>query len=318
MNPTILEIHPGTSCSLKCDFCYRDTENYEIGKKQISGKKYQSLIRKFAKLGGQEVYISGGFEPFSQVNSVQSIIQQASKSNLKTRIYTNGVSKILSDKNFRKFLILRVEQIRFSIHAISPTTYCKITHTSLGGALLSTIVENICYLIRERSEKSRLKVGIGFLVVPKNIDEMMTAAMFWSERGIDFFDLRFDVIEELGRREEFVEKIEHFQDFVGRHPSRHMKVSIGDRAFDDFHFASKCFAPFKKIVVDPFGLVWCCCIQAQPGYRQNWSRLGDLRIETLSQIVKTISETFPKPHCEYCTPWEAKYNESCCSNHGSV
>jgi len=303
----VLEFHPGRGCGLNCVFCFRQGASYEPDYSLISGDCLKKLIYEFAALGGQELYISGGLEPFSANVTVCHTLLLSYNTGLKTRVYTNGTEPALQKCWVQELLVCTTTQIRFSVHARSVNTYSEITGIRNAKTTFTLVKENVLSLL-ERKGKYGPLIGIGFLVIPENIHELIEAAEYWRDLGVDFFDLRFDSATELSVSQEIQRKVSYFRSLADLKHFCPMRVKIGDYAHGKTHFASQCYAPFKKLIVDPFGVVWSCCLLAQPGYRPYWAKLGDLKIDSLLDVLKRVRKLFPRPHCEQCTPWEAKCN----------
>jgi len=266
------------------------------------------LLYDFAKLGGRELYISGGVEPFSRPEAAAFAIKYGKKLGLTIKVYTNGTDKALADPQIRNLLALRTDRARFSIHAIKPHTYRQITRACTEGPSLYDVFRNVKAVIDARPATGGTKVGIGFIALRENIGELTEAVRFWQVMGVDFFDLRFDVISRVGKSREVLRAVKQFEKDVDSGRFEPLKISIGSDVYGKTRFASRCYAPFDKITVDPFGIVWCCCLLSQPSYRTSWARVGDLESQSLLEIVKLVKERFPRQHCRYCTSWEAKYN----------
>lgn len=305
--PRILEFHPGISCRLNCRFCYRKHKTYDRNYGLISNDCLKDLIYEFAAQGGQELYVSGGLEPFSAYETACHAVLLAYDAGLKIRVYTNGTEPALQKHWVQELLVRATTQIRFSVHAKSARTYSKITRIRNAKTTLTMVRENILSLLGMRGEDGPL-VGIGFLVNEDNATELIDAAEFWRDTGVDFFDVRFDVVGGKSGKPEVLKKTRNFKKMVGSGCFYPVRVNVGSYVRKKPHFASRCFSPFEKIIVDPFGIAWCCCLQAQPSYRPLWARLGHLESQSLQKIVTCIEGRFPRPHCGSCTPWETKYN----------
>lgn len=143
--------------------------------------------------------------------------------------------------------------------------------------------------------KNLLLVGLLFVSL---LDEYL---------GVDFLDVRFDVTAMIGSDEKIAQAIEQLR---GRIQSGHiwpLRVDIG--SYEKRRpFASMCWAPKHKLIVDPFGLVWPCCMLAHPSIRPRRVCLGNLKISTLGEILQYVEQRFPMRHCPNCTPGEASYN----------
>lgn len=304
--PSMLELHPGTSCcGLDCVFCYRKGRAYCTNKPRVNEARLIKLIDEFAELGGRDLFISGGTEPFSQPRIACLAISRGQQAGLRVRVYTNGIAPALQEASTRNLLAL-TEQVRFSIHAIDPHTYRHITRSVDRNVSLLKVFNNVVGVMNARPATCGTKVGIGLIVLTENVDDLTEAGKFWRDVGADFLDIRYDVIA--GTNPDIGKRVKSFLSLAESGYFDPLKVSIASYAHGKPRLASRCYAPFEKLVVDPFGFVWCCCLLSQPGQRPPWAKVGDLESQSLSQIAAHLEERFPREHCHCCTPWEAKHN----------
>jgi MoaA/NifB/PqqE/SkfB family radical SAM enzyme len=306
--PKILEIHPGRSCRLNCTFCYRKGHSYEDHGKPMDGNTLKRLIYDFAHYGGQELYISGGLEPFSDYETICHSLLLANRTGLRCRVYSNGTELCLQKNWIQELLIHSTEQIRFSVHARSEKVYAKITNIQDSKSTFTLVKENIFSLL-ERKDKNRPQIGIGFVVKQENLHELVDAARFWSKFGIDFMDVRFDVMVGDRERKLLKNQLHSFELLVGNDAFSPMKIHIGDYNLGKSYISKWCSSPFYKLVVDPFGIVWPCCFLAQPGIRPSWANLGCLNDHSYEEIISNAFKLFPRRHCDLCTPFEIFMNK---------
>ena len=133
-------------------------------------------------------------------------------------------------------------------------------------------------------------------------------ATFWSKFGVDFMDVRFDVLAADDQNNKFESQLNTFQHLIESNTFSPMQVNVGDFKQGKPTLPEWCSIPFYKIVVDRFGLVWSCCLLAQPGSRPLWACLGSLADQRYPDIMRNISDKFPRQHCGICTPFEIKQN----------
>lgn len=307
MYPRIMEFNPGTRCRLNCSICYRQGKTYQNPRKILGEDQLKQLIIDFSDSGGQELYISGGLEPFLRYETVCHSLLLANKNKLQTRIYTNGTEACLQKRWIQELIVSTTTQVRLSIHAISPSVYSKVTGVSNCESLLNQVIENTKSLV-DLSTKLGPKIGIGYVVNQYNASELSKAAHFWRDLGVHFMDVRFDVMASNRKNTEYAKEIKAFQKHVKNNYLAPMQVQVGDFANNRPELAEKCFSPYHKIVVDPYGYVWSCCLQAQPGMQPSWACLGDLTKHTYGEIIQNIRSSFPRKHCTLCTPYEIQMN----------
>lgn len=305
--PYILELHLGSGCRLNCTFCYRNAGMYRDHRMPICGDKLKRLIVDFAESGGCELYISGGLEPFSDYEMVCHSLLLANKAGLKSRVYTNGAEPALQKKWVQELLVCTTAKIRFSVHARSEKTYSKITGVQDARSTFTLVKENILAFLEQR-ENAIPKIGISFVVNKTNIAELSDAATFWSKFGVDFMDVRFDILAVDDQSNKFQSQLNTLQHMVDLNAFSPMQINMGDFKQSKPTLPEWCSSPFSKITVDRFGLVWPCCLLAQPGGRPSWACLGSLTDQGYAEIINKISAQFPRQHCSICTPFEIKQN----------
>jgi MoaA/NifB/PqqE/SkfB family radical SAM enzyme len=304
----ILEFHPGLSCRFSCIFCYRGGKTYPASHEYVTAQRIKKLITEFADLGGVGWYISGGYEPFSSPELALQSILWSSQAGLRVRIYTNGVSTVLAQRHVQTLIACHTAQVRFSVHATDPHTYQRVMRPQVTGANLDIVISNILGILEAKPTTGTPRVGVGTLALDENIHNLIPSADFWRDLGVDFFDVRFDATgsSDNGRIAEAVRKLKSLAD-TGRFDP--LKISIGSFACGEkLPFAPKCYAPLEKLTVDPFGFVWCCCLQSMPPRRPHWALMGDLRSQSYKEILAHVRMCLPFDHCGVCTPWEAHYN----------
>lgn len=308
----ILELHPGTACSLKCTFCYRQGAGYGSTRPPMSPDGLVEVVQQFADMGGQELYVSGGMEPFSRPEACCAALSRGRARGLHLRVYTNGVAQALGQPRVQRIVATTANEVRFSIHAATRATYDAVHRPISGYSGWETVLGNIIALARRKNAGGGAKIGVCFLVLPENAHELVPAAGLWANIGLDFMDVRADVRGQNELASIITTRVETLRREVASGRLGGLHVSIGDRLAPERAFAEQCFAPLAKLVVDPYGWVWTCCYQSQPGCRPDWARAGDLTTQTLAEVAVQLSTRLPLRHCQACTPWEAAFNRSVC------
>lgn len=334
--PGMLELHLGKSCHCACRFCWRwssgqwksgDLGLYR-GKKALSPLQKQDvmkLLQEFKDNGGTQLYLSGGLEFFTS-DIAEDTIKSAAELGLTIRVYTNGVANCFDKEDFMDLILNKVQYIRFSLHAVKPETYAKVQmphrNRELAKQEFLKAKGHIVKMVERRKQykdsSQKAKIFVAFLVINDNFREVKDATDMWKEIGIDSFDIRVDMREkecwftqkEENELERMMEEIRVQREKGIYEP---MKVS-GERHAARRHMKlpEKCFIPFKKPAVDPWGVVYTCCYGAHPSLQHHKYELGNLHEETLGEILKRLHHDgiIPLPHCGQCTDWELNYNRS--------
>lgn len=333
--PDMLELHLGKTCQCACRFCWRwlngqwregDSGLYR-GKDNLLPLPKKDVIRllhEFKENGGKQLYLSGGLEFFTS-DMAEDIIKSAAELGLTIKAYTNGVSNCFDKEEFLDLILDKVEYIRFSLHAIKSDTYAKVQmpHRDREAAEeeFKKVRERITKLVKRRKQckdlSKKAKIFIAFLVIGDNFLELKEAIDVWKEVGIDSFDIRVDMREKerwfTKKQEKDLEKIMK-EIRVQREKGFYnpMKVT-GERheARHQIKLPERCFIPFKKPTVDPWGVVYACCYGAHPSLQHHKYELGNLHKETLKEMLERLhnNRIIPLPHCAQCSDWELNYNQ---------
>jgi MoaA/NifB/PqqE/SkfB family radical SAM enzyme len=307
--PPILEFHPGIGCALNCVFCYRTGNVYERGRTPITAVRVAEVVTEFSAMGGRQLNLSGGLEPFSRPDAACGAVECGYKVGLRVWVYTNGQPAVLKDPSVRDTLLAKAARIRFSVHALSETTFQAVQRPADHATTLQRVNGTVRAFIERRRQPKGTRVGVGFLVVQQNAGELSDAANFWRDAGADFFDVRSDVNGDLSASREVDRAIRRLNGQIRLGRLAPMDVDVSDQGLaGPQFFARYCHTPLQKLAIDPFGGVWFCCLQANPGLRPDWARVGDVTNESLASVVERVKERVPLRHCETCTPWEACYN----------
>ena len=110
-----------SACNALCTICPRDkmTRSQEI----MSNEHYVYVLQQAQSLGAEEVSIFGFGEPLLD-NHVGFKVLLATKMGLKTHITTNA--SLLSADRIHDLLDAGLTHIRFSVHALHPTTFSAV------------------------------------------------------------------------------------------------------------------------------------------------------------------------------------------------
>lgn len=308
--PHVLELHPGTSCPLRCGFCYnRGAWTYgEDPGEPMAGPELARLLDRHVESGGRELIISGGLEPFDSPHA-HTVLELARARQLPTSVYTNGVSPLMGPVTM-VLLARSATQVRFSVNAATPETYRRVhrpTRRVQGG--LALVRRRVQQLLVARAGVVLPRVGISFLVTAQNYQEIQAAAQLWAGEGVDFISFRADAQEAADFDADGCRQATSaLAELTGQGRVGGMAVRITDRLFGPgAPTARRCAAHRVKVVVDPYGRVWRCCLGAQPGRQRARFYLGDLRDRPLNEVLDEAPEV---KHCRRCTDFELMLNRT--------
>lgn len=163
-------------CNNKCRHCFFGTDQKSIPvimEKELA----KSVIKELREMGTKAIEFVGGGEPLTHPDA-HEIIEYAINMGFDVGIITNGLllNKITD-------LIDRLSFVRISLDAA-----CEETHTKIHGVkCFDTIIQNIKDVLKVANSN---KVGLGFLIVPDNISDIVGISMLARELGVRFVQYR--------------------------------------------------------------------------------------------------------------------------------
>ena len=292
--PQIIEIHPTDICNHKCIYCFRRNHRYEPSKKKevLGLEHYQSLFEEMQALKIIDLSVSGGGEP-TMDNRLTCILKEAHKRALSTRLVTNGT--FLENDLIEE--LKSAKEIRFSLDAVEADTYSRIH--GVPRDLFYKALDNIQRVIDVKKENGlELKIGTTFLVNKENYQEAVDFCERMLQLGIDEIIIKHDIysIHKISKQklEELLDKLELIQDSrlnIRRQTSMEMNEL-------------RCFTPYFKISLNPYGDVYSCCLASQPG-ETNGYKLGNIKKKNIAEVWETSQELrlairTKGVHCNYC------------------
>lgn len=320
--PPELEYHPGVVCPMSCIFCHTKLEpattNLYIKhhlREPLPSSFDEKIITDYSKLGGKKLIISGGLEPFTTEKTVRAV-EMAKKCQLDVSAYTNGLPSLLQRENVRRVLVSSCKQIRISLHAATPQIFQRIQMPTSSEVIatkcFNIILQNIQGLIAERDDSplSSCRIGISFLVLPYNVHEVGSILELAELLRLDFLDFRSDILSDCGLSpmyggigtDSFLEKVKAYSN----------RIEIDFRrplVRRELPQPKACYAPLRRIVVNPIGEVYACCLTAQSTAYPN-AFLGKVKKGLdLDGILRKVCRKVPIiPYCKVCPDREFLFN----------
>jgi MoaA/NifB/PqqE/SkfB family radical SAM enzyme len=333
--PSVLELHLGPACPCACVFCFSKGESslasecasYRPGPdaRLLDSTQVLSIVHTLAEHGCEVINLSGGLEPFSSPVTVQVLDQMPEQ--MRAYVFTNGVPTRLSDEVLER-VVQRAHQLRFSIHAATPETYSvvQMPHRSDGQASFRRVVDRVKSAISCRDRllvagKKAAEIGVTFLTVPSNCDELEDALLMWAELGVDRFSIGNDALEENAhtgvlthtQKAKVQEVSKRYQEIADAGGLNGMRVRPSRESVQSaLPAAQKCYAPLGKVVVDPYGHLWTCCMRAHPFMQAGNFHLGVVKSgKEFEQLLRSRHRQPPLLrdvplgfHCRACTEYE--------------
>jgi MoaA/NifB/PqqE/SkfB family radical SAM enzyme len=331
--PDTIELHLGLTCQCACIFCWRwsgggrskgDSGNYRVDRSLavMTAEDITALLTTFKESGGKQVYFSGGLEFFTSPHALHAI-RVSREQGLISRIYTNGLSDSFDNPDVRRLILDSSEYIRFSIHAHTSETYRKAQMPDCGQDIATSnflrVRGRITALVADRCSgtRSQARIGISFLALGCNYNEIESAIEYYRDLGVDTFFIAADMREaadwfDCTERNNFDELLAGIRIRNDRGDFAPMTV-LGDRHEPRIltRFPSHCFVPYKHPAIDPWGHVYSCCYRVNPSQQFQDFKYGKFPENSLYEILQSAHEQgrIPRPQCAQCPDWELGYNQ---------
>jgi MoaA/NifB/PqqE/SkfB family radical SAM enzyme len=177
--PVRLEIWISGKCNLRCKFCGTWQSRRED---TLTLNDFLRVVNEARELGVEEVYISGGGEPFMRKNATLRLMKEIKRKGMKGYIITNGT--LLSKDEIEFIVKIKWDEIAFSFD-------CTIAETNdyLRGrkGCFNILVKNIQYLSQLKKEKNSSKPEIftNTVIVNKNYKKILEIIRFGKKLGVN-------------------------------------------------------------------------------------------------------------------------------------
>lgn len=163
-------------CNNKCKHCFFETNEKYIpiiqDKKRVFG-----IFDELKELGVKGIEFTGGGEPLTHPDA-KEIIEYACDCGFSVGLVTNGLLLDKIEDVFEKMTFVRI-----SLDAATPETY-SYAH---GVDSFNQVISNIKNLI---SKFGGGKIGVGYLILPYNVGDIVNAAELVKGIGVRFIQYR--------------------------------------------------------------------------------------------------------------------------------
>lgn len=184
-DPTLSKIYiePTADCNLNCKTCLRNAWEEEIGHMELD--TYKQLINDLKEFDDlKRISFWGIGEPLYHPEIVK-MVEMASQLSVKTQIITNGL--LLDQKISKKLLNAGLDSLVVSIDGTSPETMEEVR----SGANLEEIISNVKAFneLKDKKLKAEAEIGIEFVIMKSNINELKDLRKLAIELGASFIFL---------------------------------------------------------------------------------------------------------------------------------
>lgn len=185
--PVSCEIDPSNYCNHACEWCYF-VESRESHLSSIPREILLRVVDELSKGGTKAITFTGGGEPLLNEATLFAI-EKASACGMKTGLVTNGA---LLEREKSELIVKHCSFVRFSVDAGSSKTF-EAVHKPKNPKVdnFERIIQNLSYLVEAKKRTGKeMPIGVGFIVHPKNYEDIYLAAELFKKIGVNYFQVR--------------------------------------------------------------------------------------------------------------------------------
>jgi organic radical activating enzyme len=298
--PDILEIHPSPVCQLKCGYCHSMSSDlnetiYSSGQSLMKVDEYACLLAAFWDLGGTQLVVSGGGEPFLYP-AIADVLALAKDIGFEIHVYTNG----LTGKYFHKPALDRwlkcCASVRISLH-----NQAWREHKSQVVSATEA-----CCTVRDQMLRGP-RIHLGILTDGYTDDEFFSVLKSVRELAVDLIELRITLPSSPEAISRLAVLLALAKASLG--PTSNVVARSLDKHIPEVPL--KCFALHRNLVIDPYGGFRLCCMRAHFP-KSDFSFIGSVRSTSLRTALVAGLEKMQLAGagiCETCSVRDAEFSE---------
>lgn len=245
--PIYVEISPVSSCNHKCIFCGIDFVRGEGLKldREILSKRLEEM----GQSGVKSIMFAGEGEPLLH-KDLPEFIRVAKNSNMDVSVTTNGT---LGNYELWKEVLPSLTWIRFSVDAGTADVYAKVHN--VPEIFFNKTIESIEQAIKvKRAHALDVTIGVQFLIIEENLNDIENALRLFSEIGVDYISLKpYSLHPQMVTKKDTVyndEAISNIEEMVDKYSrNTEMKVIFRKEALKKYMDKKKMF---KQCCALPF------------------------------------------------------------------
>lgn len=187
--PILVEIDPSNVCNHGCDFCL--SSYVHSGKQMLSEAAMLTLCDGIIASKTKAVNWTGGGEPTTNPSLKRAILKLAQAS-IKMGMFTNGT--LLDRFDLFEIISSSLQWIRISVDAGCESTYNRIRHVNSDRGW-HKMLSNLQTLIEVNNDLGhRLDIGVGFVITPSNVHEVIEFARVFKDYGVDYCQFKPEIV----------------------------------------------------------------------------------------------------------------------------
>lgn len=221
ISPIYMEISPVAYCDHKCIFCgidfVRNMRTY------LNTDILCKRLEEMGRLGVRSIMFAGEGEPLLH-KDLSLFVKTACENGIDVSITTNGATG-----NYKKWLDILpyLVWIRFSVDAATPEVYSKVHN--VYEKIFEKAIRSIEEAVKVKKELSlKTTIGVQFIVLEENIDDLEKALDLFSHIGVDYFSIKpYSLHPQMINKKDVVYDhriIDHICGVINRFDKNNMKV----------------------------------------------------------------------------------------------
>lgn len=183
VSPIYVEISPVSYCNHRCVFCGVDFAR--VGKRRLDTDLTCRRLGEMGRLGVRSMMFAGEGEPLLH-SDLDRLMAAAKQAGIDVSLTTNGS---LGDAETWRTLLPLLTWVRFSVDAGSGPVYAKVH--GVGPESFSRTVASIQAAVETKHTQGLpVTVGVQYLLLPENLDDLGAACELFSGLGVDYVSLK--------------------------------------------------------------------------------------------------------------------------------
>jgi putative metalloenzyme radical SAM/SPASM domain maturase len=180
--PAKLFVEVTTRCNMECFMCMKQNPDSGICDGDLSDTIFDALEPGFAHL--KALILNGIGEPLMHPRLEEMIVQAKAKMPASGWVGFQSNGLLLNDKRAQSLVAAGLDKICLSVDAASPELFSKVRE----GGDIHAVERAMQSLNKAKSDqpKRRLDIGMEFVAMRDNIQELPRAIRWAAERGVSF------------------------------------------------------------------------------------------------------------------------------------
>lgn len=269
LSTVLLYLNSGI-CNQDCIYC--DKNFYQIEPRRFTKEILNNLLTDMTAMGVDSMIILGeGGEPIIDTN-LPWLIKEASLRNLACGIYTNG--SLINEEIVEAFN--KLEFLRISLDAATSETH-QVIHQYPSGR---NDFENCIELI-EAVNKKKVMVGVAYIILDENIDEIYKAWSLMNEMQVEYIEFKLPLQKGYKYKAISADKIMRIKENINKilnanekHTkvvlNKHLELLLNDEVKSEELTAVEsrlCYTSCFRTIVSPLGYFLCSPLKNLEEYR---------------------------------------------------